>query len=79
MAEQPTDLQTNTNLAKTMTIEEKLKNIRNLVIEDFEKGFYVDALDENKNWCVAQILERKSDIIKIHYDGWSSKYDEVIY
>jgi len=65
------------NNLKLMSIEEKLKNIRKFVIDDFKPGFYVDALDENKKWCVAQIIDRKSDFIKIHYDGWSSKYDEV--
>jgi len=42
--------------------------------------YYVDAKDQVNNWCVAQINEVMHDknSIKIHFDGWSSRYDVVV-
>ena len=34
--------------------------------------------DEKNKWLEAQILEVANDYIKIHYKGWSSKFDEYI-
>jgi hypothetical protein len=44
----------------------------------FKKGFYLDVKDDF-NWCVAQIVDLNSerDIMVVHFDNWSSKYDEV--
>jgi hypothetical protein len=40
---------------------------------------YLDAKDSVNNWCVAKIFD--SDLanhrITLHFDGWSSRYDEV--
>jgi hypothetical protein len=44
----------------------------------FKKGFYLDVKDDF-NWCVAQIvdLNLERDIMVVHFDNWSNKYDEV--
>jgi hypothetical protein len=34
--------------------------------------------DEKNKWLEAQIIEVANDYIKIHYKGWSSKFDEYI-
>ena len=34
--------------------------------------------DEKNKWLEAQILEVANDYIKIHYKGWSSKFEEYI-
>ena len=34
--------------------------------------------DEKNKWLEAQILEVANDYIKIHYKGWSPKFDEYI-
>jgi len=72
MADKPIEV-----INRTIAIEEKLKTSKSWIIDSFKPNYYVDVLDQNKTWCVAQITERKSEIIKIHYDGWSSKFDEV--
>ncbi len=41
------------------------------------KGAYVDAKDLVNNWCVALIIERNGNFVKINYDGWPHKWDEV--
>ena len=40
---------------------------------------YVDAKDSVNNWCVARIIDHdiQNYKITIHFDGWSSRYDEV--
>lgn len=47
--------------------------------EHLIKGAYIDAKDTVNNWCVAQVVERddSDDTIKINFDGWSHKWDEV--
>lgn len=49
------------------------KDIQNL--DYYEIDNYCDALDENRNWCVGQIIERNNNIIKVHFEGWSPKHD----
>ena len=48
---------------------------------DFTKDLkicsYVDVKDTTSTWCLAQVINKTEDEIKVHYDGWSVKYDEV--
>jgi hypothetical protein len=53
----------------------ELKNINSL--DYYQKGEFVDAQDDTKNWLVGEIVERSDDKIKVHFEGWSSKYDET--
>lgn len=43
------------------------------------KGAFIDAKDSVGSWCLAQIVERddSDDTIKVNFDGWSHKWDEV--
>ena len=59
-------------------MKNKINLLKNLNIDNFKPGLYVDALDDTKAWCIAHIIERKGDFIKVHYEGWSNKFDEVI-
>lgn len=45
----------------------------------FNKGTYIDAKDTTNKWCVAIIIEVCHDdsTIKISFDGWQSRWDEV--
>jgi len=73
-------LSDNNQNSESENIEKKINTLKSLSIDkmdNFKQGLYVDALDDAKTWCLAQIIERKGDIIKVHYDGWSSKFDEV--
>lgn len=60
-------------------LHDKINSLKNLQIDNFQAGKYIDALDESKTWCIAHVVERNGDFIKIHYDGWSPKYDDVRY
>ena len=41
-------------------------------------GWFVDARDTINNWCVAEVLRVDGNDLKLSFDGWSSKYDDVI-
>lgn len=45
----------------------------------FLKDTYVDCKDSVNSWCVGRILERceGDHTIKVNFDGWSHKWDEV--
>ncbi len=59
--------------------ELKLKQLKQINFPDlFIKGNFCDAMDETKNWCVAEVIEKNENIIKIHFEGWSAKHDEII-
>ena len=58
-------------------IHKKIQSLKSLSIDNFKEDLYVDVCDEQKNWSLAKIIERKGDIITVHYDGWSEKFDEV--
>ena len=38
---------------------------------------YIDAQDSFSSWRVGKILEINNDFLKINFDGWSHKWDEV--
>jgi len=40
---------------------------------------WLDAKDTVNNWCVARIIDHDlaTNRIFIHFDGWSSRYDQV--
>jgi hypothetical protein len=47
---------------------------------EYQFGLYVDAKDSVGRWWVCQIVEiqEDNDMVRVHYDGWSEKYDELI-
>lgn len=49
-------------------------------LNDVKEGSYLDAKDTVSNWWVARIKEvnDKNEEFSLHFDGWSSKYDEDI-
>ena len=42
---------------------------------------YIDCKDTVNHWVVGQIVELDSDnnMSKIHFEGWTTKYDEAIF
>lgn len=46
-----------------------------LNIDNYQINNFCDALDENRYWCVGQIVERNDNILKVHFEGWSIKHD----
>ena len=41
------------------------------------KHHYIDVLDTASSWCLGEIASNNTFSLKIHYEGWSTKYDEV--
>ena len=40
-------------------------------------GWVIDAKDNVNSWRVAEVLNIENNKIKINFDGWGPKYDEV--
>eukprot|EP00475_Leptophrys_vorax_P028868 TRINITY_DN4202_c0_g1_i1.p1 TRINITY_DN4202_c0_g1~~TRINITY_DN4202_c0_g1_i1.p1 ORF type:complete len:135 (-),score=31.90 TRINITY_DN4202_c0_g1_i1:264-668(-) len=58
--------------------------VMELITEFAEQQFYTDQLfdvrDKFQKWCVGRVVEvGKEDNVLIHYEGWSSKWDEWIW
>lgn len=49
-------------------------------MQEYQFGQYVDARDSVGKWCAGQIVEYDEDkkLVRVHFDGWSEKYDEYI-
>ena len=69
-----------------MAIDDKyIKNLTSKMdgyewIHDIQKDWYIDAKDSVNNYWVAIITEDDQDKeeYNIHFDGWSTKYDEYV-
>ncbi len=46
-------------------------------VRDLQVGSMLDVKDTASTWCLAEVTELHSDYVRVHYDGWSSKYDEA--
>ena len=46
---------------------------------DYKLSNYIDAKDTVNHWCVGQIvdIDEEKNLVKVHFEGWSSRYDEV--
>lgn len=61
---------------QTSTILEskpKVYNISNYLIQNS----FIDALDANGCWRIARVLKKTGDLIKVTFEGWSHRWDEV--
>lgn len=61
-------------------MENKFQSAKNYnYIQDLQLDSYVDAKDTVNHWCVAQIcdIDEEKNLVKIHFDGWTNRYDEV--
>lgn len=63
--------------SKSQIISDSLKtkpyNLANYLIQNS----YIDAIDSNGCWRIAKILKKTGDIIKVTFEGWSHRWDEV--
>ena len=57
-----------------MTFKEKCEVLKKFHV-DFKEGDYIDAKDTVSQWCLGQITEVSDSRIKIHFDGWASRWD----
>jgi len=44
----------------------------------FEVGQWIDCKDTVNKWCEASVAAIQDDMLRIHYDGWTEKWDEWI-
>ena len=49
-------------------------------VKAMTKDCFVDAKDTVQNWWVAKAIdvEETKEELNLHFDGWSTKYDEVL-
>lgn len=58
-----------------LDLSNKLKNYN--PSQYFTIGSFIDALDNNKSWRVAKIIEINDEIATLSFDGWSNKWNEM--
>lgn len=61
-------------------METKLQMAKNYnFLTDLKLNDYIDAKDTVNHWCVGEVCDVDPDknMIKIHFEGWTSRYDEV--
>jgi hypothetical protein len=62
-----------------MTLEKKLEALKKYnYYENYDEGRFIDAQDSVNLWCLGQIAQfTDSKTMRVHFDGWSSKWDLV--
>ena len=45
----------------------------------YKKGYYIDCVDDCNRYQMAQIMDLMNDTIKVHFDGWGTRYDKVYF
>jgi len=58
--------------------EEEEKKAAGDHISDFQIGEHIDCKDTVNKWLNAEVIAARNEDIKVHYSGWSAKYDEWI-
>jgi len=60
-----------------MTLEKKLEALKKYnYYENYDEGRFIDAQDSVNLWCLGQIAQfTDSKTMRVHFDGWSSKWD----
>ncbi|CAN0539764.1 unnamed protein product, partial [Ectocarpus sp. 8 AP-2014] len=41
-------------------------------------GDWLDARDSDGTWCVAQVVRIEGESMRVHFQGYHSRYDEDI-
>ncbi len=61
-----------------MPLDKKLEALRkHNHLDNYNEGRFIDAQDTVNMWCLGKIVEVENRNVKVHYDGWSSKWDMV--
>ena len=61
-----------------LPLDKKLELLRKYnPYEKYDDGRFIDAQDTVNTWCLGQITEVDQRNIRIHFDGWSPKWDVV--
>ena len=63
-----------------LPLEKKLEVLRkHNQYENYDLERFIDAQDSVNTWCLGQISEVDQRTVRIHFDGWSTKWDIVSY
>jgi hypothetical protein len=62
-----------------LPLDKKLEQLKKYNIYDgYDEGRFIDAQDTVNTWCLGQISSKiDAKNIKVHFDGWSTKWDIV--
>lgn len=61
-----------------LPLEKKLEALKkHNFYDNYNEGRFIDAQDSVNTWCLSQIVEVDQRMLKVHFDGWSSKWDVV--
>jgi hypothetical protein len=63
-------------------MEQKFQSAKNYNFgSELQLDSYVDAKDTVNHWCVGQVcdVDDEKGMVKIHFEGWTTRYDEVIF
>ena len=61
-----------------MNLDKKLEVLKkHNYYDNYNDGRFIDAQDTVNTWCLGQIVEVDQRMLRVHYDGWSSKWDMV--
>ena len=52
-----------------------LKEYWNMCWADVQDNEFIDAMDTVQKWCLAQVISRDENGVRIHFDGWSTRHD----
>jgi|JI10StandDraft_1071094.scaffolds.fasta_scaffold54872_1 hypothetical protein len=47
------------------------------MFENLKEGMWIDALDSIQAWCLSQVVGVTDKSVKVHFDGWPSRWDTV--
>ena len=63
---------------KTMTLEQKKKELDAYVPSDFyKKGCFIDAQDTTNCFIMAKVVSESTFDINVNYDGWPERWNYV--
>ncbi len=67
-----------TKRVEELPLAERVKLAESVdVHKDIAAGWLIDGRDTINNWCVCDVLKVEEGAVKVRYDGWGTKYDEV--
>eukprot|EP00475_Leptophrys_vorax_P036135 TRINITY_DN6048_c0_g1_i2.p1 TRINITY_DN6048_c0_g1~~TRINITY_DN6048_c0_g1_i2.p1 ORF type:complete len:381 (-),score=92.68 TRINITY_DN6048_c0_g1_i2:122-1264(-) len=66
------------NLPPAFQVVEVIEVICEFANETYRTHQHIDVLDKKYRWCAAEIVEFAHPNVKVHYTGWSNRYDELI-
>jgi hypothetical protein len=78
LPEPMTDTKVNAEKPEDLPLTDRVKLAdEHKPFDGIQTGWLIDAKDTVDNWCVSTVLKVEGNEVKVNYDGWSAKYDDV--